>query len=82
MQLAIVKFVDSTTFGHWDTIDNVDTLAPKTCLAAGWLVEKTEKLVKVALLISDKADAMSNWIVIPAGCVLSVEVVMEAALDE
>ena len=79
MQVALVKFQDPTTHDNWSLMDDIDKSAPKMCFACGFLIEENDAVVKVCLLLGQEIG--SNWIVIPAGCVLSVEVIKEIDLN-
>lgn len=81
MKLAIVKFYDPTTFSNWATMDEVDKSACQVCVARGGLIEETEEWVKVALLCHENDVAVSNWIVIPALNIISLDVVDESQLN-
>ena len=82
MQVALVKFQDPTTHDHWASMDDIDKAAPKMCFACGFLIEENDAVVKVCLLLGQEKEIGSNWIVIPAGCVLSVEVIKEIDLND
>ena len=77
MQIVIVKFLDPTTFHDWVPIDFLDHSKPKLCEACGLLWEENEDVVKVGLLTDEDKETASDWIVIPVGCVKSIEVVKE-----
>ena len=79
MQVTLVRFQDPTTHDHWASMDDIDKAAPKVCFACGFLIEENDAVVKVCLLLGQEIG--SNWIVIPAGCVLSVEVIKEIDLN-
>ena len=79
MQVALVKFHDPTTHDHWASMDDIDKSAPKVCFACGFLIEENDVVVKVCLLLGQEIG--SNWIVIPAKCVLFIEVIKEIDLD-
>ena len=81
MQVALVKFQDPTTHDHWASMDDIDKSAPKVCFACGFLIEESEEAVKVCLLLGQEKEIGSNWIVIPARCVLFIEVIKEIDLD-
>jgi len=51
------------------------------CFACGFMIEENDAVVKVCLLLGQKGEIGSNWVVIPEGCVLSVEVIKEIDLD-
>ena len=78
MQVALVRFQDPTTHDNWASMDDIDKSAPKVCFACGFLIEENDAVVKVCLLLGQEIG--SNWVVIPAGCVLSVEVIKEIDL--
>ncbi len=73
MQIALVKWKDSTTFGHWAGKDDVDESRCRICYAAGFLVTENDEQVTVALLTSEDKGDFSNWVNIP------IENVMEIA---
>mgnify|MGYP001564771774 CR=1 FL=1 len=81
MKLVVVKFADPTTFGHWAAMEDVDTSQIRVCVAAGWLVEENDKYVKVALLLSKDKNEANSWIIIPGGCVLSMDEIKEVDWD-
>ena len=81
MQVALVKFQDSTTHDHWASMDDIDKSAPKVCFACGFLIEESDEAVKVCLLLGQEKEVGSNWIIIPAKCVLFIEVIKEIDLD-
>ena len=81
MQVALVKFQDPTTHDHWASMDDIDKSAPKVCFACGFLIEESDEAVKVYLLLGQEKEIGSNWIVIPAKCVLFIEVIKEIDLD-
>ncbi len=77
MQVVVVKFQDPTTFNQWKLLDSLDTAPCKICYACGFLLEENKEYTKVALLCSEDAQGVSDWIVIPTGCVMSCEVIKE-----
>lgn len=77
IQIVLVTFRDPTVFYEWSTMDAVDASKPKECVAYGRLLEENNDVVKVGLLSSKDGVSASNWIVIPASCVTSTEVVKE-----
>ena len=81
MQIVIVRFTDSTTFGHWASVEEVERRKPKICVAAGVLVEENEELIKIALLCSMDGGEYANWVVIPTPWVISCDVIKEVAND-
>ena len=81
MQVALVKFQDPTTHDNWASMDDIDKSSLKVCFACGFLIEDSDAVVKVCLLLGQEGETGSGWIVIPAGCVLSVEVIKEIDLD-
>ena len=81
MRIVLVKFQDPTTHSSWETIDELDKSAPRTGLACGFLMEETDKIVKVCLLLGQDREIASNWIDIPAGCVVSIDVLKEVDWD-
>ena len=81
MQVALVKFQDPATHDHWASMDDIDKSAPKVCFACGFLIEESDEAVKVCLLLGQEKEIGSNWIVIPAKCVLFIEVIKEIDLD-
>ena len=81
MQVALVRFQDPTTHDNWASMDDIDKSAPKVCFACGFLIEESDEAVKVCLLLGQEKEIGSNWIVIPAKCVLFIEVIKEIDLD-
>ena len=81
MQVALVKFQDPTTHDNWASMDDIDKSALKVCFACGFLIEESDEAVKVCLLLGQEKEIGSNWIVIPAKCVLFIEVIKEIDLD-
>lgn len=77
LQLAIVKWVDSTSFGSWETIECVEKSELKLCYAFGALITDNSEKVTLALLCDDNKDVFSNWINIPKANVKSMLVVAE-----
>jgi len=77
MQLVVVKFLDPTTHNHWATLDDIDTSTCRVCYAHGALLAENDNIVKVSLLSSDTKQAGSDWIDIPAGCVISIDIIKE-----
>mgnify|MGYP001616636977 CR=1 FL=1 len=77
MQVVVVKFKDPTTFGHWETKEELDKSKCKVCFACGFLLEENTTTTKVALLCAEDLNSFSDWIDIPAGCILSCEVIKE-----
>lgn len=77
MQLVVVKFVDPTTHSHWASLEEISKTKCRVCFAHGVLLEENEEKVTVALLSSDGKSHSSDWIDIPAGCVLSIEAIKE-----
>ncbi len=73
MKLVVVKFHDSTFFNDWAAAEVVDQSKPKTCYAAGWLVEENDNQVKLALMTTQDAGAFADWIVIPTGSVITID---------
>lgn len=82
MQVVVAKWQDSTTFTNWTSSEEMDKSGFKVCYAAGFLLEKNEKVIKVSLLTSDDKKAFSNWINIPAGDVLELTVIKEVDWNE
>ena len=82
MQLVIVKFLDPTTFGHWATMEELTQSGCRVCIAAGWLIEQTDDMVKVALLTTKEKDSVSNWVNIPVVAILSIDVIKDISLEE
>ena len=81
MQVALVKFQDPTTHDNWSLMDDIDKSSLKVCFACGFLIEDSDAVVKVCLLLGQEKEIGSNWIVIPAKCVLFIEVIKEIDLD-
>ena len=77
MKVVVVKFLDPTTCGEWSTKQEVDETKCKSCVACGFLFEENKDTVKVALMCSNDKEAWSDWVVIPAGCVLSIDKIKE-----
>ena len=86
-QVVVVKWIDSTTFEHWDTADAVDEGKLKTCYAFGLLVRQDDEVTSVALLATldkntKKLEACSNWVNIPTVNVIRYQVVCELELPD
>jgi len=82
VKVVLVKFHDPTTFGSWETMDYIDCSEPRLALACGFLIEDNDKLVKVCLLLGQDKAVGSNWITIPAGCIVSVDELKEVDWGE
>ena len=81
MQVVVVKWLDSITFGHWTSKEEVEKSVLSPCYASGFLVRQDDKVVTVALLISRDKESFSNWINIPTQAVLEVSVIREVDWD-
>ena len=77
MQIVLVKWKDSTTFGSWELKDTVDQSTCRVCYASGFLITENDKQVTIALLSSVDKDAFSNWINIPIENVMELAVIKE-----
>ena len=81
MQLVVVKFLDPTTHNRWAGQDEIDETQCRVCYAHGVLLKENDKIVKVSLLSSEDKQTGSDWIDIPAGCILSLEIIKEVDWD-
>ena len=77
MKVVLVKFQDPTTHDQWVLMSGVDQSLPRLGFACGFLLEENDKVVKVALLLGQDKEIVSNWIDIPAGCVVSIHELKE-----
>ena len=82
MRIAVVKFSDPTTFDRWGTSDEVEKAECYQCTACGYLIEETDKVIKVALLRGQAGRHWSNWVVIPTGAVSSVRIIESVEDDD
>jgi hypothetical protein len=76
MQIAQVRWLDSTTFHEWENIETVDKASPRMCVAVGFLITENEDKITLALLATDDFQAFSNWIVIPAKDIVDREILI------
>jgi len=81
MKVVLVKFEDPTTFGNWATPERMEESAPNVCYGCGLLLAKNKKTVKIGLLHAADGETVSDWIVIPRGCIVSMETIKEVKLD-
>ena len=77
MQLVVVKFLDPATYSQWVGMDEMEKSECRVCFAAGWLLERDEKITKVGLLIAKEKDAASCWIVLDNDAILSFDVIKD-----
>lgn len=77
MKIVIVKFLDPTTHSQWASLEAIDETEPHVCYAHGRLMQEDDKVVKVSLLTGGDKQSGADWVDIPAGCVLSVDVIKE-----
>ena len=81
MQIVLVKWKDSTTFGLWASKEGVDESKCRICYASGFLVTENDKQVTVALLTSEDKEDFSNWVNIPIENVIELAVIKEVDWD-
>ena len=77
MKVVLVTFQDPTTYDQWMPVSTVDQSLPRLVCACGFLMERNDKVVKVALLLGHDKEIASNWVDIPAGCVVSTDELKE-----
>ena len=77
LQVAVVKWIDSTTFGDWQHATFVDESPLKVCYAAGLLVTDSESKTSIALLCADDRGTFSNWVNIPIANVVAKIIVAQ-----
>ena len=81
MQIVLVKWRDSATFGHWADKDAIDQSTCQIAYAVGFLITENDKQVTVALLSSEDKEALSNWVNIPIEAVIEIERIKEVDWD-
>lgn len=77
MQIVLVKWKDSTTFGHWSSAEFVDQSRCRLGYAAGFLVTEDDTKITVALLTSEDREDFSNWVNIPIESVIEIVKIKE-----
>lgn len=82
MKLVLAKVQDLTTFNHWTAREEAEVSKFKVCYVSGLLISEDENMVRIALLCSKEKDAFSDWINIPRGDVLELEVIKEVDWGE
>ena len=82
MKIVLVKYQDPTTYSSWMPTELVSHTKPKLGFVCGYLFEENEDTIKVALMCSEDRDTWAEHIVIPQGCVVSVDVIKEVDWDE
>lgn len=82
MKLVVVKFADPIVISHWTTLEDAEKIKPRTCYAHGRLLTENKEVVRVSLLSSEDNQDASSWITIPAGCVISVDIIKEIDWNE
>ncbi len=80
MQLVLASFIDPTTYNQWSTLEALGESKPRIVWVCGFLLEQTEALTKIGLLVSMEAEGISDWVVIDSRVLVSLEVLKEVDL--
>lgn len=71
---VIIIWEDITVYGEWKSIadDNVGKFKTLKAISIGFLIEETAKYYKIAQTVTSGFDVVTEFMIIPRGCVIKV----------
>ncbi len=69
--IVLVEWLDSKGMERWEYLDEIEPIPPCKCYSVGFLIDKNDEYITLALGLSD--TQVLGRTTIPAGCIKNIK---------